>query len=194
MERLNERIGCAWHSRSSVNLFLSISQCLACGRYSALFFCCLAVYRACELWCLRWEDFSLVSGARSPLSWLVIKLLTLGYDLQSGPVLGCRSSVPEFQACILQKSEPKSKEKWRNFLSGQNAIISPRATNLGRRSWFACACVINCICKWLSPYSGLKGRCWLSLAFDILLFSEHFHNILSRSFLIKSLWGPHGRN
>lgn len=150
------------HSRSSVNLFLSISQCLAFS--TAL----LPAWQQ-SLYTLvprGWEDFSLGSVARrSLLSWLVSKLLTRGHEVQSWPVLGSRCSVPEFQACILRKSEPKSKEKWRNFLSGQNAIISPRATNLGRRSWFACACVINCICEWLRPHSGWKRTCWLSPAF-----------------------------
>lgn len=75
----------------------------------------------------------------------------------------------------LAKVRIKVKRKWRNFFSGQNAFISPRATNLGRKSWFACPYVINCICKWQSPsHSGLKGRPWLSVVFDILLFSDHF--------------------
>lgn len=92
----------------------------------------------------------------------------------------------------LAKVRTKVKRKWRNFLSGQNAILSPRATNLlGRGSWFACAPIINCICRWQSPpHSGLKRKCWLSLAFDVLVFLEHFHNSWSHSFLIKSLWGP----
>lgn len=140
--------------QNSVSVVLSTTQCLVRGSHS-LYFCCPTSLNP-----QIWEDFSLVSVASKPLlsTVSVPQFLPPGYKLQSGPALGSGSSVPESQAFVFQKSEPKSKEKWRNSLSGQNAIISPRATILlGRGRWFAGARAISCLCRWQSPsHSGLK--------------------------------------
>ena len=92
----------------------------------------------------------------------------------------------------LVKVRSKVKGKWWNFLSGQNAITSSRATELlGRRSWFACA--YNCIRKWLSPsHSGLKGWCWLSLVFVwhsvVFTFSQFMMLLIPNKISLKSIW------
>lgn len=168
MERLDEtRIGCAWWCRSSVSLVLSVSQCLAHGSFHTPLlpsgFKASGLGRFQPAACSQHSVSDQVAYSRL---WTTVRASVGFWKLSSW-----------LPGMLLAKVRTKVKRKWRNSLSGQNAIISPRATNLlGRGSWFACARAINCICRWQSPsHSGLKRSCWLSLAFV-----GHF--VISRAF------------
>lgn len=173
----------AWQSRSSIDVISFYIRCLALVAVQCSSAACLTANLVCGAsWlggfqlkvCLNLvlvANTSLCSSANGQVthSRLWVSSQKHGWVLDFW--------VPTLH---LAKIRTKVKRKWCNFLSHQNAIISPRATNLlGRRSWFAYTWVINCICKWQnSLYSCLKGRCWLSLVFVWQLFSEHFYNSL----------------
>lgn len=109
---------------------VSISQCRAHGSHLVPF-CCLA----------GWKDFSLGAVAsRCRLSSVSDQVAYSRLWTTVRASVGSRMLSSWIQGMHLSKVRNKVKRIWRNFLSGQNAIISPRATNLlGRGSWFACA-------------------------------------------------------
>lgn len=128
------------------DLFLSVSQCLARGRHSGSRFLLSGWWEGlCTLVPEGWGDFSLGSASGRSLLCLLSDQV---YYSDSELVRTCVAFwilSPWIPGMHLAKVRTKVKGKWRNFLSGQNAITSSRATNLLGRSWVVCA--YNCICK-----------------------------------------------
>lgn len=144
----DDRMHLTW--QELCNLFLSVSQCLACGRHSGSRLLLSGWWEGlCTLVPEGWGDFSL-GNWETGRSLLCLLSDQVSYS-DSELVRICVAFWilnPWIPGMHLAKVRTKVKGKWRNFLSGQNAITSSKATNLlGRRSWVVCA--YNCICKWV---------------------------------------------